>query len=92
MLKYQKWLSAFVVLVTLWLLLLWYVSDSVQDHSVLHVVKGLPVYAIGFFGVYSLVVIVLSVMAVEDFPEASKELDCNVIEAKADLVKKGFKF
>ncbi|CAI5726690.1 unnamed protein product [Peronospora farinosa] len=92
MLKYQKWLRAFVVLVTLWLLLVWYVSDNVQNQIVLHVVKGLPVYAIGSFGVYSLVVIVLSVMAVQDFPEAAKELDCHVIEAKADLVKKGFKF
>ncbi|KAG1685578.1 hypothetical protein DVH05_007877 [Phytophthora capsici] len=92
MLKYQKWLSAFVVLLAAWLLLLRYVTDHVQDSHVVQVVKALPMYAIVSFGAYSLAVIALSVMAVQDFPEASKELDRQVVEAKADLAKKGFKF
>ncbi|KAK1943475.1 Dolichol-phosphate mannosyltransferase subunit 3 [Phytophthora citrophthora] len=92
MLKYQKWLAAFVVLLAVWLLLLRYVTDHVQDPHVLQVVKVLPMYAIVSFGAYSLAVIALSVMAVQDFPEASKELDRQVVEAKADLAKKGFKF
>lgn len=95
MLKYQKWLAVFVVLLALWLLLLLllrYASDHAQDPRVLQVVTALPMYALVSFGAYSLAVIALSVMAVQDFPEASKELDRQVIDAKADLSKKGFKF
>ncbi|KAL3663224.1 hypothetical protein V7S43_011633 [Phytophthora oleae] len=92
MFKYQKWLAAFVVLLAVWLLLLRYVTDHVRDPHVLQVVMALPMYAIVSFGAYSLAVIALSVMAVQDFPEASKELDRQVVEAKADLAKKGFKF
>ncbi|KAG3168407.1 hypothetical protein PI124_g3873 [Phytophthora idaei] len=92
MLKYQKWLAAFVVLLALWLLLLRYATDHVQDPRVLQVVTTLPMYALVSFGAYSLAVIAVSVMAVKDFPEAAKELDRQVVEAKADLTKKGFKF
>ncbi|CAI5736582.1 unnamed protein product [Hyaloperonospora brassicae] len=92
MLKYQKWLTAGVALLALWLLLLQYVSNHVQNPRVFSVVKALPVYAVVSFGAYSLAVIALSVMAVQDFPEASKELDQHVVEAKLDLAKKGFKF
>ncbi|KAF1781050.1 hypothetical protein JG687_00006120 [Phytophthora cactorum] len=92
MLKYQKWLAAFVVLLALWLLLLRYATDHVQDPRVLQVVTTLPMYALVSFGAYSLAVIAVSVMAVQDFPEAAKELDRQVVEAKADLTKKGFKF
>ncbi|KAG3034415.1 hypothetical protein PC120_g1424 [Phytophthora cactorum] len=91
MLKYQKWLAAFVVLLALWLLLLRYATDHVQDPRVLQVVTTLPMYALVSFGAYSLAVIAVSVMAVQDFPEAAKELDRQVVEAKADLTKKGFK-
>ncbi|KAL4111219.1 hypothetical protein PRIC1_002900 [Phytophthora ramorum] len=92
MLKYQKWLAAFVLLLALWLLLLRYATENVSDPRVLQVVTALPMYALVSFGAYSLGVIALSVMAVQDFPEASKELDRQVVEAKADLAKKGFKF
>ncbi|KAF4315455.1 hypothetical protein BBO99_00008564 [Phytophthora kernoviae] len=91
MLKYQKWLVAFIALLAVWLLLLRYASEQ-ADPRVLQVVNMLPMYALVSFGAYSLGVIALSVMAVQDFPEASKELDRQVIEAKADLAKKGFKF
>jgi dolichol-phosphate mannosyltransferase subunit 3 len=89
MLKYQKWLSTFVVALALWLLLIQYVSQSVADPRVLQVVYVLPMYALVTFGAYSLAVIAMSVMAVTDCPEAAKELDRQVIEAKADLRKKG---
>ncbi|KAG7392838.1 hypothetical protein PHYPSEUDO_014325 [Phytophthora pseudosyringae] len=92
MLKYQKWLAAFVVLLALWLLLLRYAADPEQNPRILQVVTALPMYALVSFGAYSLAVIALSVMAVQDFPEAAKELDRQVMEAKADLTKKGFKF
>ena len=92
MLKYQKWLVAGVALLTLWLSLLQYVSNHALDPHVVTVVKALPLLAVVSFGVYSLAVITLSVMAVQDFPEASKELDEHVVAAKLDLAKKGFKF
>jgi|UniRef100_K3WSJ7 dolichyl-phosphate mannosyltransferase polypeptide 3 len=92
MLKYQKWVVAFVVLLTLWLLARGYAATQVEDARVLQIVNVLPVYALVSFGAYSLAVIALSVMAVEDCPVASKELDAQVLEAKADLAKRGFKF
>lgn len=92
MLKYQKWLAAFAVLLTLWLLLLQYASDQAKDPHMLQVVMALPIYALLSYGAYSLAVIAFSVMAVQDFPEAAKELENQVVEARADLIKKGFKF
>lgn len=90
MLKYQKWLAALTVFFALWWLLRAFVIDSVDDARVLQVVNVVPLYALVCFGAYSLAVIALSVMAVQDFPEASKELDQQVIEAKADLKRRGF--
>ncbi|EEY62977.1 uncharacterized protein PITG_14597 [Phytophthora infestans T30-4] len=92
MLKYQKWLAAFVVLFALWLLLLRYAADHIQDSRVQEVVMALPMYVLVSYGAYSLAVIALSVMAVQDCPEAAKELNQQVVEAKADLTKKGFIF
>ncbi|OWZ09531.1 Dolichyl-phosphate mannosyltransferase polypeptide 3 [Phytophthora megakarya] len=92
MLKYQKWLVGFVVLLALWLLLLRYAAEQDDPRALQVVVTVLPMYALVSFGAYSLAVIALSVMAVQDFPEAAKELDRQVVEAKADLAKKGFKF
>ncbi|CEG50041.1 Dolichol-phosphate mannosyltransferase, subunit 3 [Plasmopara halstedii] len=92
MLKYQKWLCASVVLLALWLLLLHNANKYVQDELMVQMVKALPVLGLISFGVYSLAIIALSVMAVQDVPEAAKELDRQVLEAKSDLAKKGFKF
>jgi dolichyl-phosphate mannosyltransferase polypeptide 3 len=90
MLKYQKWLAALTAFFALWWLLRAYVSASVGDTRVLQVVNVLPLYALVCFGAYSLGTIALSVMSVQDFPEASKELDQQVVEAKADLKRRGF--
>lgn len=92
MLKYQKWVAAFVLLLVLWLLARDYAVKNVGDARFLQIVNVLPMYALVSFGAYSLAVIALSVMSVEDCPAAAKELDTQVIEAKADLKRKGFTF
>lgn len=92
MLKYQKWVAAFVLLLALWLLARNYAAKNLGDTRFLQIVNVLPMYALVSFGAYSLSVIALSVMSVEDCPAAAKELDAQVIEAKADLKKKGFTF
>ena len=46
-------------------------------------------YALICFGAYSLGTIGLSLMAVRDCPEASKELDKQIKEAKEDLRRRG---
>lgn len=93
MLKYQKWVAAFVLLLALWLLARDYAAKNLGDDArFLQIVNVLPMYALVSFGAYSLAVIALSVMSVEDCPAAAKELDLQVIEAKADLKKKGFTF
>lgn len=92
MLKYQKWVVAFVALLTLWLLARDYAATHVADARFLQIATVLPMYALVSFGAYSLAVIALSVMSIKDCPAASKELDAQVLEAKADLKKKGFAF
>jgi dolichyl-phosphate mannosyltransferase polypeptide 3 len=89
MLKYQKWVAALVVACALWLLLLQFVSTSLDDPRVLQVVYVLPMYALVTFGAYSLAVIAFSVMEVTDCPDAAQELDRQVLAAKEDLRKKG---
>lgn len=91
MLKYQKWIVAFVLLLALWLLAR-EIAAANADARFLQIVNVLPMYALVTFGAYSLAAIALSVMSVEDCPAAAKELDAQVLEAKVDLKKKGFTF
>ncbi|DBA01717.1 TPA: hypothetical protein N0F65_010127 [Lagenidium giganteum] len=91
MLKYQKWVVALVVLFALWLALCKYVAALVPDARVLQVVQMLPMYALVSFGAYSLAVIGINVISIEDCVDASKELDVQVKDAKEDLRKKGMK-
>lgn len=92
MLKYQQWLAGLSAFLALWLLLRAYAAEWAGDARVLQVVDVLPLYALVSFGAYSLAVIALSVMKVRDFPEAAKELDRQVVEAKEDLKRRGFDF
>ncbi|TYZ69030.1 hypothetical protein PybrP1_011016 [[Pythium] brassicae (nom. inval.)] len=88
MLKYQKWVAALVLLLALWLVAR-EVARAAGDARWEQLVDVLPIYALVTFGAYSLATIALSVMAVEDCPAAAKELDAQVVEAKADLRAKG---
>lgn len=87
MLKYQKWLTALIVLFALWRVL----CNYLVDQRLLQIAHVLPMYLLVVFGAYSLAVIAFSVMNVTDCPEASKELERQVLEAKEDLRKKGMK-
>ncbi|GLE02125.1 hypothetical protein PINS_up010963 [Pythium insidiosum] len=89
MLKYQKWLVSFVIALLAWLALIKISTDVLVDPRISQIVFVLPMYALVTFGAYSLAVIAMSVMAVTDCPDAAKELDQQVVEAKADLRKKG---
>lgn len=88
MLKYQKWVVALVLLLALWLVAR-EVARAAGDARWRQLVDVLPMYALVTFGAYSLATIALSVMAVADCPAAAKELDAQVIAAKADLRAKG---
>jgi len=52
----------------------------------------LPIHILGVFGIYSAFVVLWRTFTFNDCPEAAKELQSQIIKAKADLRKKGFKY
>ena len=51
-----------------------------------------PFVLVGVFGVASLTIIAYRVYTFRDCPEAAKELQQQIVEARKDLAKKGMKF
>mmetsp|Transcript_33435 Transcript_33435/g.72965 ORF Transcript_33435/g.72965 Transcript_33435/m.72965 type:complete len:112 (+) Transcript_33435:85-420(+) len=76
---------SFVVVALLWLLAL----RTKWSPAVEWVVQILPLYALVSFGFYSLAVIGYRVATFPTCPEASEELQKEILEAKADLTAKG---
>jgi len=60
--------------------------------AALHVFRFLPIYTLILFGVYSVVSVMIKVSNFKDCPEAAKELDADIAEARTELKSKGFKF
>ena len=89
MLRYQTVFSYVGTCLLLWMGLCWKLEEYKATKSVKEVVHILPMYALICFGAYSLGTIGLSLMAVRDCPEASKELDKQIKEAKEDLRRRG---
>ena len=73
----------------LWMGLCWALEEFEGTKPVKEVVHILPMYALICFGAYSLGTIGLSLMAVRDCPNAAKELDKQIKEAKEDLRRRG---
>jgi hypothetical protein len=53
---------------------------------------GLPSFALMTFGCYSLFKIGGSLRTLKDYPESHKSLLEDIVRAKENLTKKGFKF
>jgi hypothetical protein len=87
----MQWLCLLAAIVSVW----W----AILDRNVGNLAKDYPIISLYWpfgllvlFGVGSVSVIIYRVYMVNDCPEASKELQEQIIEAKADLKKKGLTF
>ena len=89
MTKLLEWLTAGVLLASVWLATLTgkLVPTLAKDNF--YAVLVPPVLLVALFGVYALAVLVYRVAAFNDCEEAAKELRLEIEEAKKDLKSKG---
>ncbi|XP_068153626.1 dolichol-phosphate mannosyltransferase subunit 3 [Drosophila tropicalis] len=55
-------------------------------------VQLLPVLLLGLFGIYSVWTVLYRTFTFNDCPQAAKELQAEILEARKDLIAKGFRF
>jgi dolichyl-phosphate mannosyltransferase polypeptide 3 len=91
MTKLLEWLSGGIVCVSIWAAVLWGNLVTVDDSLRLHVLVS-PIYAVIIFGLISLAIVLYRTATFNDCPEACEELKKQIVEARQDLAKKGFKF
>ncbi|TRY63381.1 hypothetical protein TCAL_11718 [Tigriopus californicus] len=91
MTKLTEWLTVLTVLISIWWAL--YMEMILPQWGRNHpmTVLSLPVVGVALFGLYSVGVIAYRVATFNDCEEAAQELQSQIVEAQADLKKKGFK-
>ncbi|ALC46218.1 CG33977 [Drosophila busckii] len=67
------------------------VKTQLTSKYLLHI-QLLPLLLLVLFGIYSVWTVLYRVFTFNDCPEAAKELQAEIIEARKDLISKGFKF
>ena len=91
MTKLLEWISGLVIIIAVWAGI-WTKNIGNLALSYPNTTMLWPVYLVIFFGLYSIAVIVYRVYTFNDCPEAAKELQLEIEEAKEDLKKKGMTF
>nr|BAN21282.1 unkown protein [Riptortus pedestris] len=93
MTKLAEWLTGITLYLGIWISLL---SRTKQNDALSerwnNIILFLPFITLLVFGIYSLSIILWRVYNFNDCPEAAKELQEQIIEAKNDLKSKGLKF
>ncbi|KAJ8354816.1 hypothetical protein SKAU_G00223830 [Synaphobranchus kaupii] len=92
MTKLLEWLLGSAMVGITWGLLTFDVLDLQLPQAYREVVWPMPVYLLMVFGCYSLATVGYRVATFNDCEDAAKELQAQIIEARADLEKKGLKF
>ncbi|XP_050305785.1 dolichol-phosphate mannosyltransferase subunit 3 [Anthonomus grandis grandis] len=92
MTKLMEWLFAVGTLGTIWLALITNTIENsfVRDHYTLLLLS--PVILVGLFGLGSLALVLYRVYTFNNCDEAAVDLQKEIIEAKEDLKRLGFKF
>mmetsp|Transcript_16717 Transcript_16717/g.25112 ORF Transcript_16717/g.25112 Transcript_16717/m.25112 type:complete len:93 (+) Transcript_16717:30-308(+) len=75
-------------LIVLWVGLLWVRKDVSDIHKLW--IDAAPFYALILFGCYCLMKLGLGVLMFNDCPGEIKKLEEEIIEAKADLKRRGY--
>lgn len=94
LLRYQVFLTYGALFVAVWRAALQQEEQLVETAAPYTTLASLlirfaPLWGIASLGVYALVTIVYNVLTFEDCPEAAKEIDDQVKEARAELKKRG---
>lgn len=92
MLRFHRWSLRLCLAAVLWLVTLKAVDHFTTNAGIQHCIRYLPVYAVGMLGIYSVITIVANVMMITDCPQAAKELENDIQNAKHDLQKRGLNF
>lgn len=89
MTKFMEWLFGVSAIIVLWLGLLTekIPNTLVQENYQLVLIS--PIFLVGAFGIYSIVVILWRVYNFNDCEDAAEELKRQIVEAKEDLRNKG---
>ncbi|XP_030371021.1 dolichol-phosphate mannosyltransferase subunit 3 [Scaptodrosophila lebanonensis] len=88
----QRWLFYAALFAVPYLaIVLGSVQTPLTTKYFLHI-QLLPLLLLVLFGLYSAFTVLYRTFTFNDCPEAAKELQAEIIEARKDLIAKGFKF
>lgn len=90
MLKYQSALVKSSCLLFAYLVL--QLNSSAWSEEIVFIVNVLPLYVLVSFGAYTLGTIGYNLVKVKDCPEAAKEIELQIKQARDDLKSKNFQF
>ncbi|KAL1500798.1 hypothetical protein ABEB36_006241 [Hypothenemus hampei] len=92
MTKLTEWLFAAGILIALWFSLLTnkITNNLVTNHYNLLLYS--PIIFLGLFGLFALILVLYRVYTFNDCDEAAEELQKEIIQARTDLNRLGFKF
>ncbi|EFA04846.1 dolichol-phosphate mannosyltransferase subunit 3 [Tribolium castaneum] len=92
MTKLLEWVAVLGALGAVWLSL---VTNTVEFGFVRQYPTAVfysPVIFVGLFGIYAIIVVLYRVFTFNDCEKAAAELQEEIVEARADLAKLGFRF
>lgn len=81
-LRYQLFFAVWVFFVSIW----W---SLIQKNMNNLVILYAPIYVLIILGVYAIGFITIGLINFKDMPEAAKELEGEILEAKTELQKRG---
>ncbi|EDW14584.1 dolichol-phosphate mannosyltransferase subunit 3 [Drosophila mojavensis] len=88
----QRWLFYATLFAVPYLsIVLGTVQTSFTTKYLLHI-QLLPLVLLVLFGIYSAWIVLYRTFTFNDCPSAAKELQLEILEARKDLIAKGFKF
>ncbi|EDV92956.1 GH18544 [Drosophila grimshawi] len=88
----QRWLFYATLFAVPYLaIVLGTVQTALTSKYLLHI-QLLPLLLLILFGIYSVWTVLYRTFTFNDCPEAAKELQEEILEARKDLIAKGFKF
>ncbi|XP_006824180.1 dolichol-phosphate mannosyltransferase subunit 3-like [Saccoglossus kowalevskii] len=89
--KLVQWLTGLSLFFSVWASIVFDLVPVSFDQRIYQVVLPLPIYLVIAFGCYALAVVGYRTATFNDCVEAAEELKEEIMQAKADLKKKGLK-
>lgn len=89
LLRYQLFTGYAVALLSIWYMALQKRSEYKDNQAIVVLIDFMPLGAVVAVGLYLLTVLIVGVLSFNDVPHASKELEAEIKEAKAEMKKRG---